>query len=202
MSAIPRPFTIISSSRPAGGTVYGLNGQTFVGDVSGAWGITANGTNQNITLTPSGTGQNRLAGNTLLGGLATNGTGVLQFPVATTSAGGIALGDMFLYRVSATVGAFETAGAATWRLIATGASSNSALDLNCGASGTGIISVRGTAALTFSAALHATFAGFIKPASFTTAGAPAYAPGQIYYDTTLNKLRVGGATAYETITSV
>ena len=38
--------------------------------------------------------------------------------------------------------------------------------------------------------------------AYTTANAPAYAPGIIYFDLTLNKLRVGGATAYETITSV
>ena len=35
-----------------------------------------------------------------------------------------------------------------------------------------------------------------------TAAAPAYVKGAIYFDTTLNKLRVGGATAWETITSV
>jgi hypothetical protein len=34
------------------------------------------------------------------------------------------------------------------------------------------------------------------------ASAPAYEKGAIYFDTTLNKLRVGGATAWETITSV
>lgn len=37
---------------------------------------------------------------------------------------------------------------------------------------------------------------------YTTALAPAYQKGAIYFDTTLNKLRVGGATAWETITSV
>lgn len=37
---------------------------------------------------------------------------------------------------------------------------------------------------------------------FTTAGAPAYVKGSVYFDTTLNKLRVGGATAWETVTSV
>ena len=41
-------------------------------------------------------------------------------------------------------------------------------------------------------------AGF---ASYTTANAPTYFKGSIYFDLTLNKLRVGGATAYETITS-
>ena len=46
------------------------------------------------------------------------------------------------------------------------------------------------------------FAGLIKPQQATTAGAPAYVKGAIYFDTTLNKLRVGGATAWETVTSI
>lgn len=48
----------------------------------------------------------------------------------------------------------------------------------------------------------ATFAGTIQPQLATTAGAPSYVKGAIYFDTTLNKLRVGGASAWETITSV
>ena len=44
--------------------------------------------------------------------------------------------------------------------------------------------------------------GTISPQQATTASAPAYVKGAIYFDTTLNKLRVGGATAWETITSV
>ena len=48
----------------------------------------------------------------------------------------------------------------------------------------------------------AIFNGTISPVQATTAGAPAYVKGAIYFDTTLNKLRVGGATAWETITSV
>lgn len=61
----------------------------------------------------------------------------------------------------------------------------------------------GVTALTLAASGGAaTFAGIIKPQQATTAGAPAYAKGAIYFDTTLNKLRVGGATAWETITSV
>lgn len=35
----------------------------------------------------------------------------------------------------------------------------------------------------------------------TTAAAPTYAKGAMYFDTTLNKLRIGGATAWETVTS-
>ena len=44
--------------------------------------------------------------------------------------------------------------------------------------------------------------GLIYPQQAATASAPAYQKGAIYFDTTLNKLRVGGATAWETITSV
>ena len=37
--------------------------------------------------------------------------------------------------------------------------------------------------------------------AYLDADAPAYAPGIIYYSLTDNKLKVGGASAYETITS-
>lgn len=37
--------------------------------------------------------------------------------------------------------------------------------------------------------------------AFATVDRPAYAKGLIYFDLTTNKLVVGGATAYETITS-
>lgn len=40
------------------------------------------------------------------------------------------------------------------------------------------------------------------PVQATTAGAPAYVLGGMYFDTTLNKLRIGGATGWETVTSV
>lgn len=43
--------------------------------------------------------------------------------------------------------------------------------------------------------------GVVFPRQATTAGAPTYTKGGIYFDTTLNKLRVGGASAWETITS-
>ncbi len=43
--------------------------------------------------------------------------------------------------------------------------------------------------------------GTIMPVQATTLGAPTYVKGAIYFDTTLNKLRVGGATGWETITS-
>ena len=58
-----------------------------------------------------------------------------------------------------------------------------------------------TLAATF-ATTGTTFAGTVSPQQATTAAAPTYVKGAIYFDTTLNKLRVGGATAWETITSV
>lgn len=60
----------------------------------------------------------------------------------------------------------------------------------------------GLNAISIDASSNTAFAGTIKPQQATTAAAPAYVKGAIYFDTTLNKLRVGGATAYETITSV
>lgn len=44
--------------------------------------------------------------------------------------------------------------------------------------------------------------GVLMPVQATTAGAPTYVKGGMYFDTTLNKLRIGGATAWETVTSV
>ena len=47
------------------------------------------------------------------------------------------------------------------------------------------------------------YSGTFLPVQMTTSTASAfYEKGAIYFDTTLNKLRVGGATAWETITSV
>jgi hypothetical protein len=58
------------------------------------------------------------------------------------------------------------------------------------------------AAITIDSTLLSTFSGAIRAVNLATASAPAYAKGVIYFDTTLNKLRVGGASAFETITSV
>lgn len=44
--------------------------------------------------------------------------------------------------------------------------------------------------------------GVVMIKQATTASAPAYIKGGLYFDITLNKLRVGGTTAWETVTSV
>jgi hypothetical protein len=43
--------------------------------------------------------------------------------------------------------------------------------------------------------------GPIAPVQAITSKAPAYSNGALYFDTTLNKLRVGGASGWETVTS-
>jgi hypothetical protein len=57
-------------------------------------------------------------------------------------------------------------------------------------------------AITFKQTLSINASGSLQLFSATTAAAPAYVKGAMYFDTTLNKLRIGGATAWETVTSV
>ena len=45
------------------------------------------------------------------------------------------------------------------------------------------------------------FQGVFMPVQAVTASAPTYVKGGMYFDTTLNKLRIGGATGWETVTS-
>lgn len=44
--------------------------------------------------------------------------------------------------------------------------------------------------------------GLIKAGQYTTGTEPAYVKGAIYFNTTLNKYRIGGASAWETVTSI
>jgi hypothetical protein len=69
-------------------------------------------------------------------------------------------------------------------------------------SGTAGTTATVTQAMALDSSSNLTVAGTIKPQQATTAAAPAYVKGAIYFDTTLNKLRVGGATGWETITSI
>lgn len=50
--------------------------------------------------------------------------------------------------------------------------------------------------------IYSNGAGVLLPLQKPTASAPTHIKGGIYFDTTLNKLRVGGLSAWETITSV
>lgn len=73
-----------------------------------------------ITFAPAGTEKARFApttGDLLLGGLTTDGTGMLQFPAGTTSAGGIALGtDIKIFREAADQLTFAGASTTQFRM--------------------------------------------------------------------------------------
>ena len=106
--------------------------------------------------------------------------------------------------VSGTVGlAIGVAGNASTNSINWGTNNTglhgSATAVNCAVAGATVFA---TTAATFAVTGIITSTGTIRPQQATTAGAPAYVKGAIYFDTTLNKLRVGGATGWETITSV
>jgi hypothetical protein len=58
----------------------------------------------------------------------------------------------------------------------------------------------GLNAISIDASSNTAFAGTIKPQQAATA--PTYVKGAIYFDTALSKLRVGGLSGWETITSV
>jgi len=98
------------------------------------------------------------------------------------------------FRLNYDVGAVATPSFTFNNDIDTGMWSSGADTLN--------FSTGGVDRLTLSSTGRATFTGIIMPQQAATASAPAYVNGAIYFDTTLNKLRVGGATGWETITSV
>lgn len=95
-----------------GGVLYGLNGQTITGNSSGAWAIVANGTNQSITLTPSGTGKVITSGNLLVGTGAVDSGALLQIGTnTTTNAGGAIFGtDTNLNRVASGMLSLNSSG--------------------------------------------------------------------------------------------
>ena len=113
---------------------------------------------------------------------ATNASGSVEFSGSRSSTGG---GVTVTYKTGATTNWFHGLRGLVdnnWYLFNDGTSTNT---------------------LIFNYSTNAaTFAGLIFPQQAVTASAPTYVKGAIYFDTTLNKLRVGGATGWETITSV
>jgi hypothetical protein len=176
-----------------------------------------NGSTYAKTLVVDGNGS---AGAVLLGGLTTKGVGVLQFLAATTSAGGISFGaDLFVYRAATGNAVVSSAVAQIFEVVRSDATDDAVMRVRSSSStvnfgvfsGAGFVGsqsnmpfairTNNTAAITLDTSQNATFAGFVRPVNLSTVSAPTYAKGVIYFDTTLNKLRVGGATAFETITS-
>ena len=121
-------------------------------------------------------------GNLLLGGLTTDGTGVLQLATHTTSAGGIGFGtDTFLYRSAAstiTAPFFRT----LYDLII-GVGAQLSVDNIATAAGVSLVIKTGgsnTTALTLDSSQNATFAGIVIHKSYTVATLPAAAAGNTY----------------------
>lgn len=220
------------------GTSCRVNGQGGTGayldfGVGGNFSVTAGGTNQNITLTPSGTGAVFSTAPLILkASYVDSGNGKIQLDTHTTSAGGIGFGtgsSIFTSAVGEWV--FSAPNNGAYIRPQASATSSAGLIIRAGAvdayvtvAGTTNANVTGSvagdlvfrtatramlfsvdggtsSALTIDSSKNSIFGGTIKPQLATTAGAPAYVKGAIYFDTTLNKLRVGGASAWETITS-
>ena len=127
--------------------------------------------------------------------VATFSSTAATFAGAVTVVGGAVIGGTTTLPAAGNVNwHLYTSGAEKKMLIGDGSGYSLALTKRTGSVSTDVI--------TFTDGGAATFTGIIKPQQATTAGAPAYVKGAIYFDTTLNKLRVGGATGWETITSV
>jgi hypothetical protein len=95
------PGTIASTTTiKAGSSFIGLNGQTITGNASGAWAIAANGTNQSITLTPSGTGLVNFAG---VGNIGATGSDFLAISTG--------VGNDFILRSQGTTSELRIKGA-------------------------------------------------------------------------------------------
>lgn len=138
-----------------------------------------------LALAGSSTANQTIATNQTSGTLTIGGTGNSTGTISIASGTGaqtIAIAN-------------ATSGAKTVN-IASGASS-ATKTINIGTSGTGTTNIAigatgGTSTTTVN--------GYFKPPAL--ASAPTYVKGAVYFDTTLNKLRVGGATTWETITSI
>jgi hypothetical protein len=152
-------------------------------------------------------------------GANASGTKTVNIGTAGTSTTNIALGSangtstttingaVTLSAVSQTIniGAAQTTGVLN---LGTNASRTGALNIGTGAtSGTKPINIGTSGTGTTNIAIGSTTGtstttvnGYFKPPAL--ASAPTYVKGAVYFDTTLNKLRVGGATTWETITSI
>jgi hypothetical protein len=272
----PLPQRLDTGATPTFAGITGSNGQTILGNSSGAWAIAASGTNQNITLTPSGSGYVDIVSANAYGinlntaasaamvsrigcaqgalqvGVDASGNGNVRTETAarallfsnsgaemarfhlttgrfgigtgntdsgallqvgtdtSNAAGGMVFGaNTQLYRSGEGLNLKDTtlANVGIRFLNNSGSACRVQMDTTYNLtlnseSGSVVLKSAGTTALTLDSSQNATFAGTVKPQLATTAGAPAYVKGAIYFDTTLNKLRVGGASAWETITSV
>lgn len=99
-------------------------------------------------------------------------------------------------------GTFANFSATQAQLVYVSDAANSGNYWHLQASGSNTILVARGAASSAEFQTPVVFDALIYPQQHATSGGPAYVKGALYFDTTLNKLRVGGATAWETVTSV
>lgn len=160
-------------------------------DTAGYITLTAAGTNQNITLTPSGTGFAQIgsaSGTLLLVGTGTNSSnGAIQLATHTTSAGGIGFGtDTSLFRANNGRLALNGTGAGFLYFYESGAEKGYvgtvSGDVYFGTSTAKNIFLQpnGVPALTLDASQNSTFGGIVIHKSYTVATLPAAAAGNTY----------------------
>jgi hypothetical protein len=141
--------------------------------------------NVGIGVTPSAWWSNSKAME--LGGSATS---YLAFNASTTSAGGYLYANSFY---NGTNNLYKNNGFAAQYAINPGDGSHKWYTAASGTAG---------ATVTFTQVMALNASGSLSIYKATTAAAPAYVVGAMYFDTTLNKLRIGGASGWETVTSV
>lgn len=97
---------------------------------------------------------------------------------------------------------FQAASNACYAFSSTVNAVNGTTDVNISRNAAGIVQIGTTSINALGSLLlkNLTASGLISPQQ--AASAPTYVKGAIYFDTTMNKLRIGGATAWETVTSV
>lgn len=184
-------------------SLIGLNASKLLAG-SGAVAITAGGSNQNVTLTPSGVGQNILVGRSRISGaqaywpLTIDNSNTMFSAIAFESNGtiygyvgnglGLVAGSATDIGIRAENNFFFAAGAVL-----------SVMILSNGNVGIG------TASPNISALLHlsSTTKGFLPPVMTTTQKTAISSPpaGLMVYDSTLNKLCVYTGSAWEAIAS-
>jgi hypothetical protein len=175
-----RPQLDLDLNGTIGGSFFHTTGGVFV-DAGTGYGLTVRTNGTTTALTLSSTQAATFAGNAVVGGGSPAGVSTLTVNYSSATKEPIGIVN-------------SNTGGKSWYVgDGTGTSAGQFAFRNATDSITALV-ITGTGA--------GYFAGTISPQSATTASAPAYVKGAMYFDTTLNKLRIGGASAWETVTSV
>lgn len=171
----------------AGEFMVGANGQTIVGNSNGSWTVTANGTDQSIVFSPSGTGSVKIPVNSTTAGLWIGGNAGDALRIGATSGGAV-----INFNGSQPI-SFQVSGTPTIRIalsgnlllggLTTDSGNNNVLQMNAGAA---LMAVSTTS----------------YPSLRIPSGVAPTSPadGDLWYDGTNIKFRVGGSTKTFTLT--